>query len=302
MSKVICFGEVLWDVLPTERKPGGAPMNVAYHLRRLGIESYLISKIGEDFYGNELKLFLQQIGIPINYVQTDPVFKTSEVIATPSNSMEMSYEIVAPVAWDFVNYNKVCAKLVQEADMIVYGSLAVRNEVSRNTLYKLLENAPFKLFDVNFRAPHYTEETVSYLMSKADAVKLNEHELDAVATWIGSSNEKELDKVNRIQERFQLSEIIITKGGNGVSYYTLNERYDYPAYKVEVKDTVGSGDSFLAAFIAQKLAGKSVNDILDYATALGAFVTSQSGANPIYKLMDLNHFIWEKQLERLKWK
>lgn len=302
MNKVVCFGECLWDMLPAGRKPGGAPMNVAYHLNRLGIESYMVSRVGADQLGKELKSFLEKMKLSTAYIQEDTNYPTSEVIATVGDNHEVSYEIIQPVAWDFIAYGKETATLIESADLLVFGSLVARNEVTRNTLYQYLEHAKLKLFDVNFRAPHYEFKTIDYLLKRADIVKLNEHELRLIGAWLGSSSGKEQEDVNRIQDTYRLNEIIVTKGGAGASYYTPTERYDYKAYSVTVQDTIGSGDSFLAAFVAQKLLGKSIDDMLDYAAALGAYVTSQPGANPDYKPTDLNRFIWEKQLEKLSWK
>ena len=301
MKKVVCFGEVLWDVLPDGKKPGGAPMNVAYHLNRLGIESYMVSRVGDDPLGEELTMFLKKMGLSTEYIQLDEDEKTSEVIATEGANHEMSYEIVQPVAWDFIRFDRKTATLVETIDLLVFGSLAARNGLWRATLYELAEHAKLKLFDVNFRAPHYEQATIEYLLHKADIVKLNNHELQIIASWFGDNGDREQESVNRLQDKYRIGEIIVTKGGEGASYYTPMARYDFKAYPVIVKDTVGSGDSFLAAFVAQKLFGKSTEDILDYAAALGAYVTSQAGANPDYKGTDLARFMWQKQLEQLKW-
>lgn len=293
--KVVCFGEILWDVLPTGRRPGGAPMNVAYHLNRLGVNSTLISRIGNDALGVELMDFLLEKSLPTDYIQIDPVYKTSEVLATIGENNEVSYEIVKPVAWDFIEYNDECEELVIDADILVFGSLAARNNISRETLGKLIKKAKFKFFDVNFRAPHYTKETVEYLLQQTDALKLNEHEAGVIAEWMGISTTNEHAIITEIMERYHIQEVILTKGSLGASYYTPTGRRDYQAYSVVVKDTIGSGDSFLAAFIAQKLMGKSLDDALNYANALGAYVTTQSGATPDYEIADLNHFI-EKRI------
>jgi len=302
MKKVVCFGEVLWDMLPDGKKPGGAPMNVAYHLNKLGIAGQMISRVGKDTAGEELVQFLTKMGLTTDYIQLDDQYQTSEVIASMGENHEMHYTIVQPVAWDFITYHASLEKLVTDADILVFGSLVARNETTRNTLYQLIEQAAFRLFDVNFRAPHYTQSTIEYLLHQANAVKLNNHELQEIAQWMGQNKQNEEEAIARLQDTYQLAEIILTKGANGASYYTAESRHDYKAYPVTVKDTVGSGDSFLAAFLAQKLLGQSIDDMLDYAAALGAYVTSQAGANPDYKKTDLNRFIWEKQLEQAKWK
>lgn len=302
MKKVVCFGEILWDVLPDGKKPGGAPMNVAYHLSRLGMESYMISRVGNDSLGDELKGFLQKMGLSTDYIQSDDLHETSKVIATPGDNYEMIYTILQSVAWDFIAYDRQTEALIEKADLMVFGSLVARRDASRDTLYRLIECAKMKLFDVNFRAPYYEQSVIEHLLGKADIVKLNNDELQIIAAWLGDKSGAEQEAVSRLQDRYQLEEIIVTKGGNGASYYTPTERHDYKAYPVTVRDTVGSGDSFLAAFVARKLQGESIDDMLDYAAALGAYVTASTGANPDYKKSDLERFIWEKQLEQVRWK
>jgi len=299
---VVCFGEVLWDRLPTGKKPGGAPMNVAYHLNRLGIRSTIVSRVGRDAAGDELQAFLNHIGLATSFIQVDGEHPTSQVLATIGIDNEVSYDIIAPVAWDFIEYEPRFSTLIQDADVLVYGSLVGRNADSRKTLLQLLDKARYRLFDINLRAPHYTPETIDTLLQYADAVKLNVHELAEVSAWLGNRSGNEYTGIGLLQDRYNLQEIIVTKGAQGASYYTLQSRHDYPAVPVQVKDTVGSGDSFLAAFLAQKLRGGTSENMLESATALGAYVTTQSGACPPYSQADLNRFMWEKYLEMTHWK
>jgi len=301
-KKVVCFGEVLWDMLPSGRKPGGAPMNVAYHLNRMGIDSTIISRIGNDAAGDELLAFLDQIGIATTFVQRDATYPTSKVLASIGGDNEVTYDIVAPVAWDFIGYEPRFPYLMQDADVLVYGSLIARNGVSRDTLLQLLGNARYRLFDINLRTPHYTRETVDLLLRHADAIKLNIHELGEVSGWLGNRSGNERTGIGLLQDRYSLQEIIVTKGDKGASYYTPLAHHDYPAVPVEVRDTVGSGDSFLAAFLAQKLRGETSENMLALATALGAYVTTQSGACPPYSQADLKRFMREKYLEATHWK
>lgn len=301
-NTVACFGEVLWDMLPAGRKPGGAPMNVAYHLHRLGIHSTVISRIGNDEDGADLIGFLAGIGISTAYIQIDHRQRTSRVLASMSEDKEVNYDIVAPTAWDFIHYETRLEALMQETGVLVYGSLAARNETSRNTLLTLLEKAEYRLFDINLRAPHYTSAVIDQLLRNADAIKLNIHELVEVTRWFGNHSGNEYTGIGLLQDQYNLAEIILTKGEQGASYYTPSARYDYPAVPVQVRDTVGSGDSFLAAFLAQKLRGEPNENMLEFAAALGAYVTTQSGACPPYSRTDLNRFMWQKYLERSAWR
>ena len=116
-QRVICFGEILWDNLPGGRKPGGAPMNVAYHLNKLGIESTLISRVGNDSNGDELLQFIESKGLSVKYCQRDRNFPTSTVEVNIGLDQEVKYDIV------------------KEADAFVFGRLAARSTVSYTTLH-----------------------------------------------------------------------------------------------------------------------------------------------------------------------
>lgn len=295
-KSVVCFGEILWDNLPTGKRPGGAPMNVAYHLHKLGINSHLISSIGNDLSGAELITFLKEIELDTRNVQTDNKYSTSEVQATMDPiSHEVTYEIIAPVAWDYISWQPHFKALLEQSDAFVYGTLSARNMDSRNTLYKMVEYSPYRVFDVNLRAPHYSQEVIQTLLGQSHMVKLNNNELLLIAQWYNSKCTIEAECVEVLFNQFNMDEVLITKGSRGATYYTSSLRYDYPAYNIEVADTIGSGDSFLAAFLAMKLKSEPLEIILDYSVAMGAFITSQAGACPKYSKFDLERFIWKRK-------
>ena len=288
---VVCYGEVLWDIFPTKTKPGGAPMNVAYHLHKFGIDSRMISKVGADLPGEKLLNLLNEWEIPTANCQVDTTHQTGKVEAIAGDNNEMSYIIHSDVAWDHIQIEEESERLVSEADAFVFGSLVTRNETSRNTLYKLLEKASYKVFDVNLRPPFYSREVLEYLLDKCNLLKLNSSELEMIFSWYSNKYISESDCVNYLQNRFHIAEIIVTKGSEGATYYIGNNAYFFPAFEVSVKDTVGSGDSFLAAFLAKKIQSESTETGMLYATALGAFVASHEGACPPYQVAQLNEFI-----------
>lgn len=288
---IICFGEVLWDNLPNGRKPGGAPMNVAYHLNKLGKSTALISRIGNDNSGLELLNIIREIGISAEFCQTDFTHRTSSVEVYISEDDEVSYDIVYPTAWDFIQHESHLDELISDADTFVFGSLSARNTVSRITLYKFLEKASYRVFDVNLRSPHYTKETITGLLFKTNLLKINIHELIMISNWLCDTCKTEQERINVIFDQFPIQEILLTKGIAGATYYTPNGHYSHPAYQISVCDTVGSGDSFLAAFLSQKLDGNSIEKALQYASALGAVVTMKPGACPLYQIQELDELI-----------
>jgi fructokinase len=285
-KKIVCFGEVLWDVLPSGKQPGGAPFNVAVHLHQLGLPADLISRVGDDDLGTELLDFIASKGLSTEFVQHGKTHLTGVVKANVDDANEVTYKIVQPVAWDYIQYDASLEQLVAEADMFVFGSLAARQTATRETLYRLLAHAKFKVFDVNVRPPHYTKEVVKYLLEKADLVKMNHHELAEIMAWFG----EEIDKPAAMQwlaNRFDLQAVCVTCGADGALLWANSQLYRAPGVSVEVKDTIGSGDAFLAAFLKGWQAGQEPGEVLRFACATGALVATHLGATPTFTEADV---------------
>ena len=280
-KKIVCFGEVLWDMLPTGKLPGGAPMNCAYHIHQLGLQSQMISRIGKDILGAELKELLISKKVDTSLLQVDDQYDTSTVAVTLDKKGTPSYEIVQPVAWDFIELQKN-KEVVQQAEALIYGSLAARNTTTRTTLLQLLPYAPFKIFDINLRSPFYNEETLESLLSPADIVKMNEEEIEILCKLLGLSSFSEWDQMNWLIRRYQLTGLIITKGTEGALYFDGKKSYHQPIFKVEVQDTIGSGDAFLAGFTTQYIQGEPIPTCLQFGAFMGAYIASNKGAMPAY--------------------
>jgi fructokinase len=286
--KVVCYGEILWDVLPSGAKPGGAPMNVAYHLQKLGMTATLISKIGKDSWGDDLIALLQQQTIITSYIQIDKERATGIVNALLKEGNEVEYDIVFPVAWDFISMQQELVSLVQQTKYFVFGSLASRNDVSANTLLQLLEAANTKVLDINLRPPHFTKATLETLLYQTDILKLNEHEANLIAGWFNQFDSLQ-DQVKSIQEHFKIDTILVTRGEHGALINEKGNFYEHSGYKIKVEDTVGSGDAFLAGYLFKLDNNATPQESLAFANALGAFIATQSGACPPYSLEMVNH-------------
>ncbi len=286
-SIIICFGETLWDVLPGGRLPGGAPMNVAIHLRYQGLSPLVISRLGDDPPGQELRQVLQAKGVADTFIQSDSVHQTGIVQANLTNQAEVTYEIVTDVAWDHIAYDDTAAARVQESALLVYGSLAVRSEVSRNTLMRYLQIAPRKVFDVNFRPPYYTPERVMQLLGYADIVKMNHHELTEVTGWLGGAGDLRTGMAS-LKEKYKLEAVVVTRAENGAAVLTSEGYFEHPGFRVAVEDTIGSGDAFLATFLAGYLRAEPIPAVLQRACRVGAFVATQKGATPYYPAGDID--------------
>jgi len=290
---VICFGETLWDVLPTGKQPGGAPFNVAVHLHQLSQPVELISRVGDDDLGTELLAFLAERGVPTTYVQRGHTHLTGVVKANVDNANEVTYKIVQPVAWDYIQYEDALHGLVANAAMLVFGSLAAHSEASRATLYRLLQDARFKVFDVNMRPPHYTRELVEDLLTRSNLVKVNEHELAEILGWYGQPADADAS-LAWLAQRFHLQAVCVTLGADGALLWKDGQLYRSPGIAVEVQDTIGSGDAFLAALLTSWLAGDTPADCLRFACAAGSLVATNQGATPVLTRALVSKFMTEQ--------
>lgn len=291
-QNVVCFGEVLWDMLPTGKMPGGAPMNVAIHLRNFGNSVSLISKVGTDDLGKELLEYLISKDMDIRYIQVGQTHLTGVVKVNLDNAQNVSYKIIAPVAWDYIGFDLDAQEIVAESAAFVFGSLAARSEQTFETLKAYLKVAKNKILDINLRYPNYDKPVLEFLLQNTDLLKINEEELVILSDYFLQSNDLE-NQVKELSQKYEIPIICVTLGANGAVLFQNNQFYDFGGFRVEVVDTIGSGDSFLAMLISHQLSQKSIQETLENACAVGALVAQTSGATPA---------ITFEQIENLKMK
>lgn len=290
-NQILCFGEILWDNLPSGPVEGGAPMNVALHLSRFGIKSSIASSVGNDKKGINLLAFLKQSGLRTDLIQVHKWLPTSEVLVFLDEHNTASYEICAPVAWDEILLTQELIEEAKASTAIVFGSLASRGAISKNTLSALLNDQNIlKIMDVNLRPPYDTEETVKPLLEKSDIVKLNDDELMKITGWYQISGTLE-ESILSFGNLLDLETLIVTMGKHGAYVLHKDELCYHQGFKVETEDSVGAGDAFLAGFLAAFFDGKNLNTALTEASAIGAFVASQPGATPNYTREVIKRFI-----------
>lgn len=279
-KNILCFGEVLWDAFGEEKVAGGATMNVAFHLAQQGAAVTFASSVGMDALGNELVTFLKDNRLYNELVQRDKSLPTCEVTVQLDEQQQATYIIPQPVSWDNIKTTPALTKCATSANAVVFGSLVGREATSRDTLLNLLnETKGVKIFDVNLRAPHYTLSTIQNLAAMADVVKMNEEEANLlISTKTGDLK----DKIIEFRSKYHAQTICVTRGDNGAIVWHDHEFYEHPGFTVEVVDTVGAGDSFLATFIIGLLNKTPMQQTLERACAVGAYVASKRGATPRY--------------------
>ena len=286
MPKLYCFGEVLWDLFPSGAKPGGAPMNVAIHAQNLGLESAVISAIGEDELGQNLLDILQERGVNTAFITTNE-HPTGTVTVDTSNPSEVRYTIDEPSAWDFISTREVSW---EQGDLLLHGSLATRNNQSYESLKALRAKASMRVFDLNLRKPYIDQIRILELLAGTEIVKVNEEEYALLAKWLHFDANPDLG-FEALHERFDTQELILTRGSQGALWVNNIGVLQSKVFPVAVKDTVGAGDSFLAAMLFGISHLLEPQQTVDYAAALGAMVASKEGANPLISKTELKAFI-----------
>ena len=281
---VVGMGEALWDMLPEGKKIGGAPANFAYHVSQFGLDSRVVSAVGEDELGAEiLKNFREK---ELNCMIETVPYPTGTVQVELDINGVPCYDIREGVAWDNIPFTPALEGLARQTRAVCFGSLAQRSVVSRETINRFLDAMPdgegqYKIFDINLRQVFYTKEILCNSMRKCNILKINDEELVAVSRMFGYPGIDLQDKCWILLAKYNLRMLILTCGVNGSYVFTPGEISFVETPKVEVADTVGAGDSFTAAFVASILKGKPVPEAHKIAVATSAFVCTQNGAMPV---------------------
>ena len=294
MSRVVSFGEILWDKLPSGKVPGGAPLNFAYRLNSFENSLSIISKVGDDSLGKELSEFLNKNGLDTEDIQISKIYKTGEVNVSIDKNGIADYDILNPVAWDDISLNLKNIELTKNSSVFVFGSLICRNMTSRRTLKELLKIAPFKLFDINLRSPYYNMNLIEELMLSSDFIKFNYEEIEEISTIYINKKATLENMIETISEKTKTKNICVTMGEKGACYYTNNSFYYQDGFKINVLDTVGAGDSFLATLVEGILNKTKPQEILKKACAVAALVASKEGATPAVSMTEINDLLVKK--------
>lgn len=290
LNKIICFGEILWDIFPGGKMLGGAPFNVAASIHGLGGNVQFISRVGNDSLGREITEKMKSQGLSTKFIQSDNFYATGKVLVALDKDGIAKYEIASDAAWDFIKPTSTIINAVSEANAFIFGSLVSRS-ASKETLDTLLNHSKFSVFDLNLRPPFYTLETLTQLMIKTNMLKFNDDELYEIANALGSPYHSLDQHILYLVAKTNTPIICVTKGMHGAVLYHHGDWFYNSGYRIEVKDTVGAGDSFLATLVLGLLQGDSLQSTLNDACGMGALVASSKGANPSITIQELATFV-----------
>ncbi len=277
---IVAIGEALWDVFPDQRRPGGAPCNVAFHAARLGDRGVIITRVGDDAPGDELVVFLRDRGVDTDYVQRDGTRPTGTVLVTIEGS-DPQYAITEGVAWDHMAAEDAARALTATADAVCVGSLAQRGEASRAAIQQLLSDArgqALVVFDVNLRPPFIDAEAIAATLGVADVVKMSESEVARLSTLLDRPS-----LIGWLLESVGVQAVCVTRGKAGASITTLQGTVSAPGVEIDESagDAVGAGDAFTAAMAHQFVRDATPQETLHAANRYAALVATKKGAMPV---------------------
>ncbi|WP_340696628.1 carbohydrate kinase family protein [Flavobacterium ginsengisoli] len=260
-------------------------------MKALGVDSNMISCVGNDEDGEAIIDEVNKLGLETKTILKSDDFPTGLVNVTLDESKSATYEIIYPSAWDKIVLNEEARELVINSDVLIYGSLVCRDEVSREALEELLSTHTYKVFDVNLRKPHYDYEILRHLMQSANFIKFNDEELMEISAALDSPYNTLEENMNFICSLTNATAICVTRGKDGALLLWDKHLYENEGYTIKVEDTVGAGDSFLGALITSLLNGKEPQAALNFACATGALVAGSAGGNPKISIFDIENLI-----------
>lgn len=295
---VLAFGEVLWDILPTETILGGAPFNFAYRVNSLGDRAIMISRLGQDELGQKAFEEITKLDLDTSFIQWDDEHPTGTVPISFDVDMNPDFIITPDVAYDYIELTDRLIEAASDADCLCFGTLAQRNEQSRNTLAAIIEQSPksLKILDINLRKDCYNKQTVAFSLQQSDILKLNDAEIFEVAKVFSLAGSGIPEYCQDILETWPLQYCLVTLGDKGVFAMShQRERIYVAGYKVKLADSLGSGDAFMASFVHKLLHGESLVSACEFGNIMGAIVATQTGATVAVDQDRVDRFLAQSQ-------
>jgi len=279
---IVGIGEILWDILPSGKILGGAPANFAYHVQELGESSAVVSCVGNDELGQEIISSLENMDISTEFLYVDKKHSTGASYVKINKEGNPSYIIKEGVAWDYIPTSTLLCELASKSAAVCFGTVAQRSELSRMTIHKFLElmgKETIRVFDINLRQNFYSEKIIKTSLSLANVLKLNLNELSVLKKILGLNGDEQ-KILNELSRKYSLNLVALTKGSAGSILFKEGNISKHGGYRIDVEDTVGAGDAFVAALVTGLLRGYKLDDLHKKANRVASYICSKYGATP----------------------
>lgn len=274
----LVFGEVLFDLFPERSVLGGAPFNVAWSLRKFGLDPLMVTAVGQDPQGASIRARMELCGMDTDGLQVCADRPTGRVEIQLEEG-QPRYDIVRDQAYDFIESPDL-ANRKDDFALLYHGSLAWRSERSRTTLRNLISTSKLARFvDVNVRQPHFELAWLEELLPGASWVKVNDDELAMIAGSSVEAQEEIAQAVGILSRRFGPAVYFVTAGSHGAYLVQGDDVHFQPAPKPpRLQDTVGAGDAFAAMAIEGIIVVRELTTTIRRSVEFAARVCSIPGA------------------------
>jgi fructokinase len=281
-NPIVGIGELLWDIFPDGRKvAGGAPFNFAFHCQQLGHDAVIVSRVGDDALGRELRAEVRRLGLTDDFIQTDARHPTGTVRVAVDAHGQPTYTITDDVAWDYIEWNSELEGLAATAQAICFGTLGQRGETSRASIRRAVEvpSTGIRVLDLNLRPPYVSKEGVTSSLGLTNWLKLSESEyrdLQRLLNW----DESEPEFATALEVEYGITFVCITKGSMGCELIAECGDVSVPGVSASIVDTIGAGDAFTAALLISLLERQPPSRAIRFANHYAARVCEFRGATP----------------------
>ncbi len=291
---IVSIGEVLWDVVGREEHLGGATFNFSAHLSKLGHNVSFVSAVGADERGQRMLDRMAAMKLSSRWVHMDREHETGLVTVTIDDQGQPRFVLPRPAAYDFPSLTPDALAALGTPDWIYFGTLHQIGAQAKNATATLMDAFPHarRFYYINLRKDSYSRELLRELMGRASIVKLNDEEVAKISQMFGDQHDSFEAFCRAYKKRFGWDGVCITCGPRGCVALIGDQYVEAEGYAVEVKDTVGAGDAFAAAFLHGLASQWPVPRVADFANRLGALVASRAGALPAWTVeeaMALKH-------------
>ncbi|MEG2687801.1 MAG: carbohydrate kinase [Clostridia bacterium] len=297
MKKLICMGECLVDMLPSEgelsfqAKAGGAPANVCACVSKLGGDAHYLGKMADDLFGRFLFDNLTKYGVKTDLIKIDKFSKTGLAFVALNKDGEREFSFYRDMTADMLlDKDEISDSIFEKDDILHFCSVALMPSPTCDAHKKAITDAIKKgakiSFDVNVRLPLWKSvrdlrRAISAFLPYADILKVSDDELEFI-TDIKDEN----DAINSLYASFsKIKLVFVTKGKNGVSVYSKDgDSYFEKAVDVTAVDTTGAGDCFIGCALFKILENNGqwnfefIKNIISFATNGAAIVVTKKGA------------------------
>ena len=277
--KILSFGEIIWDVYENESFIGGAPLNLAAHCSKQGADSFMLSSVGNDDLGKNALEIVKNFNVNTDFVSINKEKETGKCIVTLNENGVPSYNVLTDVSYDYIKSPDNINNL--QFDFFCFGTLALRSKENLETVKTIIKNSNIENIycDINIRPPFFSDNVILFALENSNILKISDEELHYVTEVCGL---KELQDISKKYKNLKL--ILFTQGEKGALVYDCKNQkvHKESAPKVEVKSTVGAGDSFGATFICEYFKTNNIEKSLKKAIEISAFVVSKKEAIPEY--------------------